>query len=136
MPSINQRLNSYRSTFKPYFTQMSKMEKNGIHMDEKQRVCFSWAVMHKVEERANQEDIDEGRASYLGEALKFNKEEQLTAPRLTFKSGRNYCNWRETQSEICRMGLRDTPKGRVPPEDIDDVPDWMLDLEAQNKRFA
>tara|TARA_A100001015_G_C14869085_1_gene663590 strand:- start:485 stop:895 length:411 start_codon:yes stop_codon:yes gene_type:complete len=134
MTSSRRRLQHYGATFRPYFGQFHEQERDNIKKRiEPQKVCFSWAVRHEVVYRATQEDVEEGWANYVGEAIHFDSNKQLAPPRLTFNSGRSYCNWREGQSDICGIRLQHTPKGVLPPEELDDVPDWMLDLEAEYK---
>ena len=127
MPGNTQRLNSFRSTFKPYFPQVGDTERKAMQ-DRRgpQRVCFSWAVRHEVTTRATDEDVDNGLASYPGQALAFNKDKQLAAPAMTFASGRNYCNWKMDQAQLCDC------YADCAPEEDDEVPDWMLDMEAED----
>ena len=132
MPSHSQRrLNTFRQTFKPYFPQQTNEEREALHKKmAPQRVCFAWAVRHKVTRRANDDDVAEGRAAYWGQAMEFDKDNQLSPPTMTFDSGRNYCNWKDNQSRLCDH-MED-----VAPEDEQEVPDWMLDMESeQHARF-
>ena len=135
MPSRSQkRLSSFRQTFRPYFAQQTKEEIDRLYsLRGTQRVCFAWAVRHEVASRADHDDVDNGRAAYWGQAMSFNKDNQLPAPTMTFDSGRNYCNWRESQHLTTNPNK---PSHSAAPEEIDDVPDWMLDLESeQHARF-
>ena len=135
MPSHSQRrLNTFRQTFKPYFAQQTNEERETLHKKmAPQRVCFAWAVRHKVTHRADDDDVAEGRAAYWGQAMGFDKDNQLSPPTMTFDSGRNYCNWRESQYHTTTPNK---PRHAAPPEEIDDVPDWMLDMESeQHNRF-
>ena len=135
MPSPSQRrLSSFRQTFRPYFPQMSRAERDDLCKKiEPQRVCFAWAVRHQGTHRADDDDVAEGRAAYWGQAMGFDKNNQLPPPTMTFNSGRNYCNWRESQHHTTALNK---PRHALPPEEIDDVPDWMLDMESeQHNRF-
>ena len=62
MPSTSQRrLSSFRQTFRPYFPQMSRAEREALYSKmEPQRVCFAWAVRHQVTRRADEDDVAEG----------------------------------------------------------------------------
>ena len=138
MPSTSQRrLSSFRQSFRPYFAQQTDAERDRLYkLRGPQRVCFSWAVRHAVSSRATEDDVAEGRASYLGQAMSFDKNTQLAAPTMTFDSGRNYCIWRECQSLMAQQPRNETPSHALAPEEIDDVPDWMLDMESeQHARF-
>ena len=54
----------------------------------------------------------------------------LPAPTMTFQSGRNFVNWKENQSRLIDQ-MED-----VAPEDEQEVPNWMLDMESeQHQRF-
>ena len=131
MSGNTQRLNSFRATFKPYFPQLGDGERENLQdLRGPQRVCFAWAVRHQVTERADERDVHAGRASYVGQAMAFDENRQLAAPTMTFSSGRNYCNWKDNQSRLCDH-MED-----VAPEDEQEVPDWMLDMESeQHVRF-
>tara|TARA_A100001015_G_scaffold182076_1_gene202685 strand:+ start:429 stop:692 length:264 start_codon:yes stop_codon:yes gene_type:complete len=86
-----------------------------------------------VTHRADDDDVAEGRAAYWGQAMEFDNNNQLPPPTMTFDSGRNYCIWRESQHLTTNPNK---PEHALAPEDIDDVPDWMLDMESeQHKRF-
>ena len=114
MPSNSQRrLNSFRQTFKPYFAQQTREQRELLNnLRGPQRVCFAWAVRHEVALRADHDDVEDGRAAYWGQAMSFNKNNQLPAPMMTFASGRNYCNWRESQ--YYTTALR-KPSNSAPP---------------------
>jgi hypothetical protein len=135
MPSRSQqRHTSFRQSFQPYFAQHTDEERERLNnIRTPLRVCFTWAVRHEVSSRADDDDVDNGRAAYLGQAMSFNKNNQLSAPTMKFNSGRNYCNWHESQYHATS---KNHSSYAVPPEEIDDVPDWMLDLESeQHPRF-
>jgi len=131
MPGNTQRLNSFRATFRPYFPQLGDDERNALQSRSgPQRVCFAWAVRHEVTSRAGEGDVRSGAAAYNGQAMSFNKNNMLSAPTMTFNSGRNYVNWKDNQSRLVDH------EEDVAPEDEQEVPDWMLDMESeQQARF-
>jgi len=131
MPGNTQRLNTFRATFKPYFAQVGDDERKKLQ-DQRgpQRVCFTWATRHEVTSRADERDVRHGGAAYEGQAMTFNKNNMLPAPTMTFHSGRNFVNWKENQSRLIDQ-MED-----VAPEDEQEVPNWMLDMESeQHQRF-
>ena len=108
-----------RKTFAPFIPQVHRGNLTPSVAEKKGplKVAFTWATRNQVTERGEH-----------GEPIKFNRDNMLGAPQMTFASVDNYLRWHENMAEwqeavelVDELGF------------WTEVPDWMLDMADDHR---